>query len=229
MAGMSPDAVLEVVRTWRSETAAFASRGDIAAATIFENRGAMMGASNPHPHGQIWATSSIPNELAREDERQRRWTEAKGETLLGSYLARELEAKERVVLENETFVALVPFWAAWPFETILLPRTPIPRLDHADDEVLRGLADILVKMTAAYDRVFDAPFPYSMGVHQAPLLEEANGHFTLHVHFYPPLLRSSTVRKFMVGFEMMGSPQRDLTPEAAAERLRQAAGTAAQP
>jgi UDPglucose--hexose-1-phosphate uridylyltransferase len=223
MAGMSEEAIFAVVCAWGEETTRLAADRTLAAATIFENRGAMMGASNPHPHGQIWATSSVPNELRKENERQKLWLARRGETLLSAYLARELEARTRLVVENDAFAALVPFWAAWPFETLILPKAPLARLDHADEAARRGLAQILKAITSAYDRVFNVPFPYSMGVHQAPFGEGAAAHFSLHVHFYPPLLRSASVRKFMVGFEMLGSPQRDLTPEAAAERLRAAA------
>jgi UDPglucose--hexose-1-phosphate uridylyltransferase len=182
----------------------------------------MMGASNPHPHGQIWATSSVPNELAREDARQRDWAAAHGEPLLSTYLAKELASGERVVCENETFVALVPYWASWPFEMLVLPRWPVSGLDGLTNQEMDGLADILHRVTKGYDKLFGVPFPYSMGIHQRPSRLADEAHFTMHVHFYPPLLRSATVRKFMVGFEMMAMPQRDLTPEDAAARLRAA-------
>jgi UDPglucose--hexose-1-phosphate uridylyltransferase len=180
----------------------------------------MMGASNAHPHGQIWATSSVPNELAREDARQRDWLDAHAEPLLLAYLRRELADGERILLTNDAFVALVPFWAAWPFETLILPRAQVSGFDDLSESERRDLADMLARLTAGYDALFSAPFPYTMGFHQRPTDGRMSDHFTLHAHFYPPLLRSASIRKFMVGFEMLGMPQRDLTPEAAADRLR---------
>ena len=212
-----------VVDAWAAQFAELDARDDIGAVIMFENRGEMIGASNPHPHGQIWATSFVPGELAKEDARQRAWHEARGSALLAAYLERELAARERIVLENEGFVALVPYWAVWPFETLIVPRRPvgsIPELANAERD---QLAAILTALAAGYDRVFDAPFPYSMGLHQRPK-GAREGCFTFHAHFYPPLLRSATIRKFMVGFEMLGMPQRDLTPEDAAARLREAMG-----
>jgi UDPglucose--hexose-1-phosphate uridylyltransferase len=222
MAGMSADAIREVVEVWAQQTAELAARDDIGAMFIFENRGEMMGASNPHPHGQIWATAGVPNELAKEDARQRAWYDAHGEPMLAAYLRRELEEKARVICENDGFVALVPFWAAWPFETMVLPRRSVSGLDKLDAAEREALADILGRLTRTYDAVFNAPFPYTMGFHQRPMDGDdlPSPHFTMHAHFYPPLLRSATVRKFMVGFEMLAMPQRDLTPEAAAQRLR---------
>lgn len=218
---MTTQQIVPVVEAWTQEFVTLAARDDIAAVTIFENRGEMMGASNPHPHGQIWATSCVPNELAREDERQKVWFETRGETLLGAYLRRELASGERIVLANEHFVALTPFWAAWPFETLILPRVPASALDDLSPEARQDLADIIGRLTAGYDRLFDAPFPYTLGFHQRPTKGRTSDHFTMHAHVYPPLLRSASIRKFMVGFEMLGMPQRDLTPEAAAARLRE--------
>ncbi len=220
MARMSAVEIRTVVDVWAAQFCELAARPDIGAVATFENRGEMMGASNPHPHGQIWATASVPNELAREDARQLAWAAEHGEPLLSSYLARELVSGERIVCENETFVALVPWWAAWPFEVLVLPRWPVSGLDGLTTQEFDGLADALHRVTKAYDALFGAPFPYSMGIHQRPcrLVDEA--HFTMHVHFYPPLLRSATVRKFMVGFEMLAMPQRDMTPEDAAAQLR---------
>ena len=217
---MTPARIEPVIETWAEQFTVLGARPDIAAVTIFENRGEMMGASNPHPHGQIWATSSVPNELAREDARQRDWFAANGEPLLIAYLRRELRAEERVVFANDAFVVLVPFWAAWPFETLILPRAPVSGLNQLGAAERRGLAEALARLTAGYDALFAAPFPYTMGFHQPPTDGRPSEHFTLHAHFYPPLLRSASIRKFMVGFEMLGMPQRDLTPEAAAERLR---------
>jgi UDPglucose--hexose-1-phosphate uridylyltransferase len=219
MAKMTADEVLAVVDVWTAQWQELSARPDIGAVTIFENRGAMMGASNPHPHGQIWATSSVPNELAIETARQADYFAQHGRTLLVDYVERELKAVERIVFANDSFVVLVPFWAAWPFETLVLPRRAVASLDELNNKERADLAQALSRLTATYDRVFNAPFPYTMGLHQCPTQEAAEG-FVLHLHFYPPLLRSATVRKFMVGFEMLAMAQRDLTPEAAAERLR---------
>jgi UDPglucose--hexose-1-phosphate uridylyltransferase len=223
MAGMTTDAIRAVVEVWAQQTTELAKRDDICAVTIFENRGEMMGASSPHPHGQVWATAGVPNELAKEDARQRAWYDAHGEPMLAAYLRRELEEQTRLICANDAFVALVPYWAAWPFEALVLPRRSVIGLDKLDAGERTALADLLGRLTRAYDAVFDAPFPYTMGFHQRPMDgdDEAAPHFTTHAHFYPPLLRSASIRKFMVGFEMLAMPQRDLTPEAAAARLRE--------
>jgi UDPglucose--hexose-1-phosphate uridylyltransferase len=220
MARMPRATLRSVVDVWAAQTAALGARPDIGAVTIFENRGEMMGASSPHPHGQIWATSSTPNELAREDARQRAWFAEYGEPMLSAYLRRELERGERVILANDGFAAIVPYWAAWPFEAIVLPRRSVSGLDRLTGPEMEALAEVLGRLTAAYDALFAAPFPYSMGFHQRPMRAPDEAHFTLHAHVYPPLLRSASIRKFMVGFEMLAMPQRDLTPEDAAARLR---------
>ena len=219
MASMTRAEINSVVEVWTSQWQELSARPDLASVTIFENRGTMMGASNPHPHGQIWATSSVPNELAIEVERQAAWFDKNSSPLLIDYLERELAEGTRILCANSHFVALVPFWAAWPFETLVLPRRPVAALDELSAEEQGDLADILRRLTASFDRLFAAPFPYTMGLHQRPTRARAPG-FVFHMHFYPPLLRSATVRKFMVGFEMLAMAQRDLTPEAAAERLR---------
>ncbi len=223
MSGMSLDQIEQVIGAWSSQTTELAAMPDIGAITIFENRGEMMGASNPHPHGQIWATGSTPDGLAREARNQADWLEARGRPLLLDYLEREMREKVRLVLANEHFVVAAPYWAAWPFETLLLPRRAVPDLPSLSLSERRALAEILSDLTRLYDAVFDAPFPYTMGWHQKPVHAAAESGFVLHAHFYPPLLRSASVRKFMVGFEMLGMPQRDLTPEDAAARLREAA------
>lgn len=179
----------------------------------------MMGASNPHPHGQIWATEHIPNEPLAELRTQREHYAVHGRTLLADYLADELELGTRIVYANEGFVVLVPFWAVWPFETLLLPRRKVSTLSELTSAERTNLAHALSTVTRAYDRVFDTPFPYSMGLHPAPTDGQRHPEWTFHIHVYPPLLRSATVRKFMVGFELLGSPQRDITPESAAETL----------
>ncbi|MBL1257503.1 UDP-glucose--hexose-1-phosphate uridylyltransferase [Methylocystis sp. Sn-Cys] len=217
---MSVDDITKVVELWREEFAGLDANPLVGFVQIFENRGAMMGASNPHPHCQIWATQSVPNEISKESVRQHDYFESRGTCLLCDYLALELEKRERVVCENDGFVALVPFWATWPFETMLLPRRHMVALDEFGESDSRALADILSQLTKCYDNLFSTPFPYSMGFHQRPSDGAAHPHWHFHGHFYPPLLRSATIRKFMVGFELLGSPQRDITPESAAERLR---------
>lgn len=222
LAKMDVPSIRKVVDLWVDQVAELEARETIGYVQIFENRGAMMGASNPHPHGQIWATHSLPNEIVAELRGQETYLAAHGKTLLPAYLAMELEKGERIVVANDYFVALVPYWAVWPFETLVLPRAPVQRLTDLEDAARSGLADILKQLTAAYDAVFDVSFPYSMGLHGAPADGQDHPEWQLHLHFYPPLLRSATVRKFMVGFELLASPQRDITPESAAETLRRA-------
>jgi UDPglucose--hexose-1-phosphate uridylyltransferase len=220
LAQMSVEDITKVVILWREEFTRLDADPLIGAVQIFENRGAMMGASNPHPHCQIWATHSEPNELVKESSRQRQYFETTGSCLLCDYLGLELAKRERIVYENEGFVALVPFWAIWPFETLLLPRRHMGALDAFEEKDSRALADVLRQITRCYDALFSAPFPYSMGFHQRPSDVAPHPHWHFHGHFYPPLLRSATIRKFMVGFELLGAPQRDITPETAAARLR---------
>ena len=220
LSGMSVADIERVVDVWVEETIALGSQADIGAVTIFENRGAMMGASNPHPHGQIWASRHLPNELDKETRRQGEYLIQHGRPLLLDYLDEELRDGERIVLANDDFCVLTPFWAVWPFETMILPRRRIGGFDEMRSGEKTSLAEALSQLTKRYDRLFDAPFPYSMGFHQKPTDGALHAEWQMHGHFYPPLLRSATIRKFMVGFEMLGSPQRDLTPEAAAARLR---------
>jgi UDPglucose--hexose-1-phosphate uridylyltransferase len=217
---MEPGAVREVVDVWAAQYAQLGALENIEHVQIFENRGAMMGASNPHPHCQIWATSSRPNMAERELNSFVFWRMTKNQCLLCEYLAQEEKARERLVEENDHFAAVVPFWAVWPFETLILSKRHAGSLAELSGAERSALAELLKSLTARYDGLFKAPFPYSMGFHQAPTDKTPHPEWHLHGHFYPPLLRSATVRKFMVGFEMLGSPQRDLTPEQAAERLR---------
>jgi UDPglucose--hexose-1-phosphate uridylyltransferase len=219
---LAPAAQLAVVETWTGQWRELSARPDIGAVTIFENRGAMMGASNPHPHGQIWATSSVPPELAAEVAEQAGYHARTGRPLLSDVLAEELARGERIVCRNDHFVVLVPHWAAWPFETLVLPVRPVAALDELSGAEVAGLAEALGRIARIYDGVFNCPFPCSMGIHQRPCHAPAPG-FVLHVHHFPPLLRSASVRKHMVGFEMLAMPQRDITPEAAAARLREVA------
>jgi UDPglucose--hexose-1-phosphate uridylyltransferase len=228
LATMDVPDIRTVVDTWADQYTELAANPDIAYVQIFENRGAMMGASNPHPHGQIWATQHIPNEPALELAAQQAYFAEHNTPLLTDYLALELAQPDqpRIVAENATWVALVPFWAVWPFELLVLPREHVADIAALTDPQRDGLAAILKTVTAAYNRVFDTPFPYSMGLHPAPCDHLPHPAWQLHLHFYPPLLRSATVRKFMVGFELLGSPQRDITPESAALTLRSAIGPA---
>ncbi len=225
LATMDPSAIRRVVEMWADQATELGARPGIQYVQIFENRGAMMGASNPHPHGQIWATEHVPNEPTLELAAQLAYLAEHNQQLLSAYLALELAQRERVVAENETWAALVPFWAVWPFELLLLPKQNVARIEHLTDPQRDGLAAILKLVTSGYNRVFGTPFPYSMGLHPAPADGLPHPEWLLHLHFYPPLLRSATVRKFMVGFELLGSPQRDITPESAASTLRAAIAT----
>ena len=209
-----------VLATWTEQTRLLAADPELRYVQVFENKGELMGCSNPHPHSQIWATEHLPNEPARELAQQRAYLAEHGRPLLEAYLEGELAKGERIVVANADWVALVPFWALWPFETLVLPRKPLRTLLDLGDGDRAALADLLKRLTTRYDNLFGISFPYSMGFHPAPCDGEEHPEWTLHLHFYPPLLRSATVRKFMVGFEMLGTPGRDLTPESAAERLR---------
>ena len=212
--------IRRVVDVWAEQYLELGARDDVSHVQIFENKGQVMGASNPHPHGQIWAQSSVPREPALETARQHEHHARTGRTLLTDYLGLELARGERVVCANDGFVALVPFWAVWPFETLIVSRRAVPHLGELTDAERDQLADIVKRLTARYDNLFQISFPYSAGIHQAPTDGAPHPEWHLHMHFYPPLLRSATVRKFLVGYEMLGEPQRDLTAEAAAERLR---------
>lgn len=214
---LSPAAIEKVIDTWSEQTAELGARYPWV--QVFENKGAMMGCSMPHPHGQIWANSFLPNEAATEDKHQRAYFEAHGRQLLLDYATQEAGG-ERVVVETAHWLAVVPYWAAWPFETLLMPKARVARLPDLSEEQRQDLAIALKKLTSRYDNLFTCSFPYSMGWHGAPFAEGDQEHWQLHAHFYPPLLRSATVRKFMVGYEMLAESQRDLTPEQAADRLR---------
>jgi len=212
--------IRKVVDVWCQNFEEFSKNEEINYIQIFENKGEMMGCSNPHPHGQIWATKSIPNEILKESHQQLEYFKLHGHTLLSDYLKKELEEKTRIVVENENFVALVPFWAVWPFETMIITKRAVSNLLELNEDEKNNLADILKKLTIKYDNLFEISFPYSAGIHQAPSDGEKHPEWHFHFHFYPPLLRSATVKKFMVGYEMLGNPQRDVTPEWAAEKLR---------
>jgi UDPglucose--hexose-1-phosphate uridylyltransferase len=217
-----------VVRAWMDQSADMGARHRWV--QVFENKGAAMGCSNPHPHGQVWGLDQLPDEAVLADTLQRAYLDRHGEPLLVRYVRDELAAGERVIVETDHWVAVVPYWAAWPFETLLLPKAPTLRLDAMTTEQADDLAVAVRRLTTRYDNLFQCSFPYSMGWHGAPhgagkSDDDAHRHWQLHAHFYPPLLRSATVRKFMVGFEMLGEAQRDLTPETAAQRLREVSDT----
>jgi UDPglucose--hexose-1-phosphate uridylyltransferase len=222
LANMEPGRLRVVVDTWIDQFRELGSRPMIRYVQLFENRGAMMGASNPHPHCQIWSNHSVPTEVMKEQQAQLRWRENRGSCLLCDYVRLETESRIRVVDENEGFLSLVPFWAVWPFETMVLSKRHLTGIEDLSVTERDGLAGILKRVTARYDRLFDTPFPYSMGFHQRPCDGEPHDEWHFHAHFHPPLLRSASVRKFLTGYELLANPARDLTAEAAAERLRQA-------
>jgi UDPglucose--hexose-1-phosphate uridylyltransferase len=222
LAKMSVAEIRAVVDVWTEQERELGASDDIRYVQIFENRGAMMGASNPHPHGQVWASRSVPNEVVAEQAGQAAYLAEHGCCLLCAYRELEMGLGERVVAANAHFVAVVPYWAVWPFEVMVLPLRHVADLEGMTGAERESLAAMLQTVTATYDQVFDTPFPYSMGLHPQPCDDVAHPEWHFHVHFYPPLLRSATIRKFMVGFELLGGPQRDITPESAAETLRAA-------
>jgi UDPglucose--hexose-1-phosphate uridylyltransferase len=221
IARMQTREIRGVIDTWAQQYAELGAHPDINSVIVFENHGAAMGASNPHPHAQIWANASIPSEPAKEQAAISAYHAAYGTCLLCAYLARELAAAERVVYANDHAVVIVPFWAIWPFETLVIPRAHAGALESLTGAARDGLAEAMRIITATYDRVFDVEFPYSMGFHQRPTDGATHDEWHAHAHYYPPLLRSATVRKYMVGYEMLGMPQRDITPESAAARLHE--------
>jgi len=224
LATMTLDEIEPVVRTWVRQFRELRDRAEINHVQIFENRGAMMGASNPHPHCQIWATASLPEQPAKELLTQRSYFDTHQRCLLCDYVALEAQQRARVIWENDGFVVLVPFWAVWPFEILVCSRRHMGSMNEFTDEEVLSLSEIVQRVSSTYDKVFGVPFPYSMGFHQSPADDSKHPEWHFHAHYYPPLLRSATIRKFMVGFEMLGTPQRDITPEVAAERLRELAG-----
>lgn len=218
---MPVEDIRAVVDVWAKETEELGKSYDWV--QVFENKGEIMGCSNPHPHGQIWAGDALPNEPAKEDQQQRRYYEELGSVLLVDYVTLETEQEARIVVQNDDWLVVVPYWAVWPFETMLLPRFPVARVPDLDDAQRDSLASILKRLLTKYDNLFEISFPYSMGWHGAPYGVDSDykrTYWQLHAHFYPPLLRSATVKKFMVGYEMMAEAQRDLTAEQAAARLR---------
>jgi UDPglucose--hexose-1-phosphate uridylyltransferase len=218
---LTEEAIAVLIQLWKQEFSDLSQNKDIKYIQIFENKGEMMGCSNPHPHGQIWASSSVPLEVAKETTQQKKYFEQHGTSLLSAYLDVELQKKERVILENKHFVALVPYWAIWPYETMIVSKRHVSTIEDFTKEEETAFASILKQLTCKYDNLFQMSFPYSAGMHQAPVNDGAHPEWHWHMHFYPPLLRSATVKKFMVGYEMLANPQRDITPEMAAATLQQ--------
>lgn len=221
IARMSVDELSLVVDMWIDQYQQLATLPWISHIQVFENRGAIRGASNPHPHCQIWANQSLPNQPARELQSFTTYRKKHSSCLLCDYLKLEQAEKQRLVCENDAFVALVPFWAVWPFETMLLSKRHLAAMPDLSTQERRALADIMRQLTIRYDNLFEVSFPYSMGFHQAPTGVGPHPEWHFHAHYHPPLLRSATIQKFMVGYELLATPQRDITPESAAERLRE--------
>lgn len=220
LAEMSVAEITKVVGVWKREFIELSKTEWINYIQIFENKGAIMGCSNPHPHGQIWAVNALPEELKKEDNRQREYFEKHRRSLLSAYLEVELKKQERILIDNPHFVVMVPFWAAWPFETMIVSKRHIQDISQFTEEEEAALAACLQELCIRYDNIFSTSFPYSAGMHQAPVNSGPQEHWHWHMHFYPPLLRSATVKKFMVGYEMLANPQRDITAEKAAEIIR---------
>ncbi len=220
MADLSNEEIVKVIDLWKDEFKQLSEGDKIAYVQIFENKGSIMGCSNPHPHGQIWAQSTVPMEVQKKSYHQKKYFDNKQHTLLSTYLDQELTKKERILYQNEAFVVLVPFWALWPYETMILPKTAAQNISSLSENEQAHFADALSKITKAYDQLFEVSFPYSAGIHQAPCDGNDYPEWHWHMSFYPPLLRSATVKKFMVGYEMFAEPQRDITAEMAASKLR---------
>ena len=218
---MSEAEIEDVISLWQKEYHELGAMEGINHVQIFENKGDIMGCSNPHPHGQIWAQRNVPQEVQKKCDLQSSYWESKGSSLLGDYLAQELKLNERIVLENEHFVMLVPYWAIWPYEVMILPKRKIAHIADVSEAERGSFAEILKKTTARLDNIFETSFPYSAGIHQAPTDGKEHPEWHFHMSFYPPLLRSATVKKFMVGYEMFANPQRDITAEQAANTLKE--------
>ena len=220
LAQMEINEIYEVVNVWQREFKELSQNNNIKYIQIFENKGEIMGCSNPHPHGQIWASSEVPNEIIKEAIQQEKYYLKNGRSILSDYLSVELKQGERIIYQNEFFVALVPYWAIWPYETMIISRRHIQDISDFEEKEKMALADTLKQLLVRYDNLFQVSFPYSGGMHQRPLNDGKQEAWHWHMHFYPPLLRSATVKKFMVGYEMLANPQRDITPEWAAEALK---------
>jgi UDPglucose--hexose-1-phosphate uridylyltransferase len=221
LADMEIPGIRAVVDAWAEESTRLGALDSVGHVQVFENKGALMGCSNPHPHCQIWATEHVPHLFARKLEAQRRYFEAKGRDLMGDYVERERREQERLVCANDHWTAVVPFWAVWPFETLVIPSRHVPDLASLAPEERDALSHLLLDLNRRYDGLFGVSFPYSMGWHGRPSDGGEHPYARLHAFYFPPLLRSATVKKFLVGYEMSAEPQRDLTPESAAARLRE--------
>ena len=219
IARMSVEEIQKIFEVWQNQANELGKKYKYV--QIFENKGEIMGCSNPHPHGQIWASNFIPTEIEKENASQLAYFQKNKSVLLVDYLNQELEKKERIILENSDWCVLVPFWAKWPYETMVLPKRKIARITDLTDSEKVSASQIFKEMLVIYDKLFETDFPYSMGWHFAPFDLDNSDYWQLHAHFYPPLLRSATVKKFMVGYEMLAEPQRDITPEQAALQLQQ--------
>tara|TARA_R110001583_G_scaffold19524_1_gene76357 strand:- start:18 stop:1037 length:1020 start_codon:yes stop_codon:yes gene_type:complete len=221
LADMAVEDIRKVVEAWQEEYKTLGDKAGINHVQIFENKGAVMGCSNPHPHGQIWSQSTLPNEVDKKDNEQRKYFNKTKSSLLGDYISKEFDKNERIIFENDSFVVLIPFWAVWPFEAMIVPKKHQKSILEMTVLETSHYAEAISVLTKAYDKLFNTSFPYSSGIHQAPTNGEDNTHWHWHMSFYPPLLRSATVKKFMVGYEMFGSPQRDITAEIAAQKLKE--------
>ncbi len=217
---MSVESIAQVIKVWQKEYQELGANPEINYVQIFENKGALMGCSNPHPHGQIWAQSSIPSEVLKKTQKQQEYWKQHQRSLLGDYLQQELECQERILIENADFVALVPYWAVWPYEAMILPKKHHQHINQLGEQERMSFAEVIKKLTTMYDNLFQTSFPYSAGIHQAPTDNTPQEAWHFHLSFYPPLLRSATVKKFMVGYEMFACPQRDITPELAISTLK---------
>ena len=220
---LSVDQIRQVVNTWQQQCQQLGER--YRSVQIFENKGALMGCSNPHPHGQVWAQQQLPTLVEKKHQSFTDYYQTHGTNMLQDYVAKEQDNQQRIVVENNHWLVVVPYWAAWPFETLLLPKLSVSRMTELSEPQKITLADIIKQITIRYDNLFQCSFPYSMGWHGAPFDGQDHLAWTLHASFLPPLLKDATVRKFMVGYEMMAEPQRDITPEQAADRLRQSSST----
>lgn len=225
MPQMDESEIVSIIKLWQKEYKDLGSIENINNIQIFENKGESMGCSNPHPHGQIWAQKSIPTEILKKQNNFKKFYENNNQSMLLAYIKKELELKERIIYENESFVALVPFWAVWPYESMVITKNHRKSILELNEKEVTDYANILKILTTKYDNLFQTSFPYSTGIHQAPTNNEQNKEWHMHMSFYPPLLRSASIKKFMVGYEMFGEPQRDITPEQAAESLRNCSNT----
>ncbi|MCK0190390.1 UDP-glucose--hexose-1-phosphate uridylyltransferase [Arenibacter sp. F20364] len=217
---MNVSDIVDVISLWQKEYMELGSKEGINHVQIFENKGSIMGCSNPHPHGQIWAQNKIPQEVHKKIGNLKAHWEKHGRSILEDYIEQELKLDERILLENEHFVALIPYWAVWPYETMILPKRKIANIALLTEDEKQAYAEILKQLTVKYDNIFNTSFPYSAGIHQAPTDGQEHPEWHFHMSFYPPLLRSATVKKFMVGYEMFANPQRDITAEQAAETMK---------